>query len=107
MDDELDGSDIAEHWSLALDTLSWVETKAGPQRLGLAAQLRYDALTGRFEIDLGSRIDFAAAARAALHTTSDLSRASTPPLSQVRRLAGMRRALPSDKVSRVVRRVVQ
>ena len=48
MDDELDGADPVEGWSLDLDTLSWLETKAGPRRLGLAAQLRHYALTGRF-----------------------------------------------------------
>lgn len=48
MDDELDGPGLAEHWGLDLDTLGWIETKAGPRRLGFAAQLRHYALTGRF-----------------------------------------------------------
>ena len=48
MDDELDGPGLAERWSLDLDTLGWIEAKAGPRRLGLAAQLRHYSLTGRF-----------------------------------------------------------
>ena len=48
MDDELDGPGVAERWSLDLDTLGWIEAKAGPRRLGLATQLRHYALTGRF-----------------------------------------------------------
>ena len=48
MDDELDGPGVAERWSLDLDTLGWIEAKAGPRRLGFAAQLRHYALTGRF-----------------------------------------------------------
>ena len=48
MDDELDGSDPVEGWGLDLDTLSWLETKAGPRRLGLAARLSHHALRGRF-----------------------------------------------------------
>jgi hypothetical protein len=48
MDGELDAGDLAGRWSLDLDALTWIETKAPARRLGLAAQLRHDALTGRF-----------------------------------------------------------
>jgi TnpA family transposase len=48
MDGELDAGDLAGRWSLDLDALTWIETKAAARRLGLAAQLRHYALTGRF-----------------------------------------------------------
>jgi len=54
MDDELDGSALAERWSLDFDTLRWVKAKAGAQRLGLCAQLRHYALTGRFAENVGA-----------------------------------------------------
>ena len=48
MDGELDAGDLAGRWRLDLDALTWIETKAAARRLGLAAQLRHYALTGRF-----------------------------------------------------------
>ena len=48
MNGELDARDLAERWSLDLDALTWIESKAAARRLGLAAQLRHYALTGRF-----------------------------------------------------------
>ena len=90
MDDELDGPGVAERWSLDLDTLSWIEAKAGPRRLGLATQLHPYALTGRFA-ESAEAIP-PAAARHLAEQTGRLVGRQPPWLVPAASMAGLRTA---------------